>query len=375
MKARDMASGYGSLDHPDPEAGDRGDTDREQEVKHESPFPVSEEVLFDGSISDSGMAERAKFKINATKRSRRLWHLKPSDRSKLRGPKEDGLRKHFDIPEAHRDKFYRVAAYCTCETYDISEIIEHLENRVGFDGQLSLYTDVIHIEFKNKQRDIFLFSYGATTFFNFTQESESAFLKSLAEFETGSLATREEEELEFTYGSKWRVANDEITLETADPLEKLSVSFALAQCCKLSVFEERIQQKIEENKALPESLAQTGEIGISQKEITMKLGQLFIERNQVNLQSDLLDHPEFFWEQDQFKPIYDRLFQYLELGKRVEILNKRLDLLKELFDILTNASNHLHSSKLEVTVIVLIIIEVLISVFWNILVKDVLRWF
>jgi uncharacterized Rmd1/YagE family protein len=32
--------------------------------------------------------------------------------------------------------------------------------------------------------------------------------------------------------------------------------------------------------------------------------------------------------------MYDRLFNYLELGKRVELLNKRLDIMKELLDML-----------------------------------------
>ena len=55
------------------------------------------------------------------------------------------------------------------------------------------------------------------------------------------------------------------------------------------------------------------------------------ERNEVNLHFDVLDSPEFFWEQDKFKHVYDRLFGYLELQKRVDVLNKRLDILKELY--------------------------------------------
>jgi uncharacterized Rmd1/YagE family protein len=71
-----------------------------------------------------------------------------------------------------------------------------------------------------------------------------------------------------------------------------------------------------------------GKIDLTQKQITMEIGRLFIERNSVNLHFDILDTPEFFWEQDKYKPVYDRLAGYLELGKRVDILNKRLDIMK-----------------------------------------------
>ena len=100
----------------------------------------------------------------------------------------------------------------------------------------------------------------------------------------------------------------------------MQVSFALAQCVKLSVYEERISQEMEENKRLPMTLARsvnsscfpriltlfvvvgsvvrrTGSVGLSHTAISRKIGKLFIERNNVNLHFDVLDTPEFFWEQ------------------------------------------------------------------------------
>jgi uncharacterized Rmd1/YagE family protein len=41
---------------------------------------------------------------------------------------------------------------------------------------------------------------------------------------------------------------------------------------------------------------------------------LIIDGAQVNLHFDVLDTPEFFWEQDKYKPLYETLFNYLELG-------------------------------------------------------------
>lgn len=52
---------------------------------------------------------------------------------------------------------------------------------------------------------------------------------------------------------------------------------------------------------------------------------------------------------------------YLEMSGRVEVLNKRLDMLKELLDVLQQQQENAHASKLEWIVIWLIVIEVIVE--------------
>lgn len=65
--------------------------------------------------------------------------------------------------------------------------------------------------------------------------------------------------------------------------------------------------------------------------------------------------------------------EYYDIEKRIEITNQRLDIIKELYDMLTEEMHNKQSNRLEWIVIWLIIIEVVIEVFWNILLKDVLK--
>ena len=76
-----------------------------------------------------------------------------------------------------------------------------------------------------------------------------------------------------------------------------------------------------------------------------------------------------FWEYPEIEPFYKKSFHYLEVGKRVEVLNKRLAIIHELLEILSAELNHQHSSRLEWTIIILIIIEV-----GFLIVKDLLHW-
>ena len=70
----------------------------------------------------------------------------------------------------------------------------------------------------------------------------------------------------------------------------------------------------------------------------------------------------FFWEDDEWLPLYLRAAKYLEIDRRAEVLNKRLDIIKELFDMLASELHNNHSNKLEWIVIILIMIEVFFQV-------------
>jgi len=51
----------------------------------------------------------------------------------------------------------------------------------------------------------------------------------------------EQDDMTFFYGTKTRLMNDEVSLSSNGPLEKLSISFAMAQSIKLSVLELRVE--------------------------------------------------------------------------------------------------------------------------------------
>lgn len=57
------------------------------------------------------------------------------------------------------------------------------------------------------------------------------------------------------------------------------------------------------------------------------------------------------------------VMSYLEMSGRTEILNKRLDMLRELLDVLQQQMENAHAVKLEMIVIYLIVVEVVLQVF------------
>lgn len=254
----------------------------------------------------------------------------------------------------------RVSAYCTAVSYDISRLFQCLQPP----GSIQLFRDVIHSQPKDPQgvkRDIFYFPYGVVLFWGFDSEEEPAFLHALQKFERESLSKVELDEFQFAYGEKMMIEDDEIILQKKDAQTKLAISYAIAQSVKLTVFEETVSRTIEHSKQIPKDLALRGKIPLSRRETSKKMGELFLERNYINLHTEILDTPEFFWEHAELESFYRKMIQYLDVTKRVDLLNRRLNLMHDLYEILGNELNHQHSSRLEMTIIILIFIEIVLA--------------
>lgn len=254
----------------------------------------------------------------------------------------------------------RCTCYCTASSYDIIRLFQHLQ-RVG---ATQLFRDVIHIQIKEGHHikgDLFYFGYGAVVCWGFSEEEEKEILGSLKEFEKEPLPKMELDEFSYEYGDAIKIEEDEIFLHNKSTLTKLALSHGIAQSVKLSTFEELIQKTIEQSKILPMQLALKGKIPLSRKEISKKMGEIFIERNFINLHSEVLDVPEFFWNYPELEPFYRRAAHYLDVTKRIEILNKRLNVVHELFEILSSELNHQHTSRLEIIIILLIFMELTLT--------------
>ena len=59
--------------------------------------------------------------------------------------------------------------------------------------------------------------------------------------------------------------------------------------------------------------------------------------HQANLySSSILGSPEFFWEAEGFEPLFRQAYTYLDTEERLRILNKRLDIVNDLLDSLSD---------------------------------------
>ncbi len=255
----------------------------------------------------------------------------------------------------------RCTAYCTATSFDTIRLFEYLKLR--YDAKR--FREVIYIKVATKdpnEGDVFFFPYATFVCWGLDADQEKAILQEVKAFERQPMEKACDDEFTYTYAEKANVEDDEISLPDKEILTKIAFSHAIAQSVKIDSFESTIQRTVDLTRELPERLARQGKINMSGKEIQRMIGVLFIDRHSINLHQELLDTPDFFWEHTDSEPLYTLMARYLDRERRVSVLNQRLTVLKELFDMLNNEFNHKQAARLEWTIIWLIVIEVVLAV-------------
>lgn len=220
--------------------------------------------------------------------------------------------------------------------------------------------------------EAFVFPYGCMVVWG-TQQDSDDFLSLVVEDAVELRSSPAVDNMHYVYGEHGSLKRDVITLETRivgtdddadylDPvLQRMAISCGLAQSIKLGAFEAAMRATIENTGHLPEQLASTGEITASRREVSRLMGQLFLDRYRYHLSGDLLMTPAFFWENEQYLPSYRRVERYLELRERGDVLNKRVEVVQELYQLLGEELNNQNSAALELAITLMIAFEILLT--------------
>lgn len=249
--------------------------------------------------------------------------------------------------------------------YDLKRLEKYFSEKNSFINSVKNYGDLVIVEDtkEGEAKHFCFFSYGIIVFWDLSEEACQSYYAMAKEFEEDPLATFEVEEFAFEYGPEARITRRTIILPSKDALTKIAVSHALAQSAKLSVFEKTILHTIQNSQYIPERISSSGRQPLSLKEIRIRMARIYIDRSSINLHYDLLDEPEFFWDYEELEPIYRITAKYLDIQDRTYVLNQKLEVVGELYQMLSEEVNHNHSSRLEWIIIWLIGIEILLTLF------------
>jgi len=264
----------------------------------------------------------------------------------------------------HSPVFMRCVSFCTAAAYDLPALANSFKKK---DYIVRLSRDVLHLASSKKMSDIFIFNHGSFICWGLNKREELQWIEEVKPFSREPLPLIEVDHFCFRFGEETsidahdRFKVDIITLDSDDSQIKLAISYGLAQSIKLETFEEAVQQTVRKNSYLPEEIAHKGVISLSRRSLFKRIGEIFVVRSSVNLNSEYLDTPEYFWRTPNVEPFYIMTKKFLDVSSRVTALNQKLDVLQELLNILSAQLQHSHSSMLESIIIILILIEIAIS--------------
>lgn len=250
-------------------------------------------------------------------------------------------------------------AYCLAQGFNFSALKEDLINKeraVAYRGLLQV---------QKWQGDAFIFDFGVLVLWGMDHDQSKKILDAIKAYTIEAYtieAFNAPIEDSFTFEvnhHKTAVRDDHITLESDDVLEKLAVSYGVAQSVKLAEFETNVDEAIQRTKDIPERIATTGSSQLSRLQTSKMRGRLFLVSSAITQNVNLLDTPEFFWEYPELDASYRTIARYLEVSNRLSIMEKRLQSIHELFNMLADEQKHRHSATLEWIIIGLIAFEIM----------------
>jgi uncharacterized Rmd1/YagE family protein len=228
-------------------------------------------------------------------------------------------------------------------------------------------------------REAYFFPFGSVVFFNFSQSNELKILHWLSvegylkQGWPAPINAWESDSAEL--GS----INDEdatVQLVTSDVWERLTIAHVWSRSVKVQVFEERVYACITETKHLPRTMAAGRKWTISGMDLNRIIGYLMLEKCQLNLDMDVgtNDTPDFiFFEAPALEQLYWQHADLLEIRKRANVLNQRLDILHNLTNLIKSEMEFGSLKRLELVVCGLVLFQLIVFLLWQMLLKDILH--
>lgn len=295
---------------------------------------------------------------------------------KKRSPRRNVLSDDNTIPKPNT---WRVKALATAEEYNLEALVYGLLNQqlyipMKISTSNTSVSDVVHAiakyEVGYEPREIFFFREGSIVMWNISDLECGNILQFLKNYEqhrySDELVNTESELMNYTYadsGKRSHLKDGDIVLaQEAENLDKYTFSNAMAQSVKLGIWEASLNLYVDSIEFVTEDLKSGRQLRMTQQEVLRKQGELFALRHRINLSSDLLDTPDFYWERDDLEHLYQQICGYFSIAKRTRVMNERLNHCLELVSILSSHLSDRHHVRLEWMIIVLIMVEVAFEV-------------
>jgi len=128
--------------------------------------------------------------------------------------------------------------------------------------------------------------------------------------------------------------------------EKLALSNGIARSATLGVVERQVDLHLAKTRHIPGIMQAGNKIPLNRKEVYQIIGQLLQYRGNLNLHSEVLEAPDFYWSEPELEELYSMISRVLDIQFRISTLNKKLDYANELVSVLRQHLSENHGLKL-----------------------------
>ncbi len=261
-------------------------------------------------------------------------------------------------------------SFCVADCIDLTGLDLHYKDTLS-DYTATRSRDVLKISpHSTPQHLVFVFKNGTVVSWGLKRHEADVYLDEVSRFSDKPTHFLVHDEFTYRIGEKTTIEPHEYfdvdclsidTTQAKDDDLKLSLSYGFSQSVKLQYFETLLENLIEKHTPLIKNLSKKKRKSVTRSRIRAVIGELILAKSEMNLTSNFLYHPKYFWQHPTLEEDYIMLERYLHLPRRVNALNQRLDTLNDIFDMFNNYLENRHAHILEVIIIVLLSMEIIFS--------------
>jgi uncharacterized Rmd1/YagE family protein len=211
-----------------------------------------------------------------------------------------------------------------------------------------------------------VFRYGVVVLFGLSVLAEDEVLRGLRsrvvrpvavhEDETAVIETSAEREEQILPGGP-------ILLKAITTEHLLVIADALAKSVVLARDEREVAAVIEVVEPFARRLAENGRTPGGRREILKHIGNALLVQHRVSGRVAVAEKPDAVWDRPDLERLYARLQDEYELTERAEALTRKLTVISETAQVLTDMIDTKRSLRLEFIIVMLILFEIVITTY------------
>jgi uncharacterized Rmd1/YagE family protein len=152
-----------------------------------------------------------------------------------------------------------------------------------------------------------------------------------------------------------------ITLKAVTPEHLVVTADALSKSVVLARDEREVSAVFELVEPFARQLAEKGRTSGGRRAILKHIGNTLLVEHRLSGRVAVAEKPDVLWDRPDLERLYARLEDEYELKERAEALTRKLSVIAETAEVLTDIIDTRRSLRLEIVIVILIAVELVIA--------------
>lgn len=211
-----------------------------------------------------------------------------------------------------------------------------------------------------------LFRYGIVVLIGLSPVREDELLRGLRPRVIGAFANPESESALIEINPQQDdqiVPGGPITVRDLSAPRLIVIADVLAKNVALSRDEREVAKVFEVTEPFAAELARNGRSPSNRRQMLRTIGQALLVHHRISGRVEVEEKPDILWDHAQFERLHARLVDEYEIKERAIGLSRKLRVIEETARALTDIIDTERSVRLEATIVVLILVEILFALY------------